>query len=286
MNPPTIIIGAGRSGTNALRNTLCSLDQFITWPCDEINYIWRQGNRSFPTDELTPAHATPFVKRRIAGAFERLQMQNGEATIVEKTCANSLRVQYVAEVFPSAKFIHIVRDGRDVTVSAMQRWKAKLDIPYLLKKARFVPFGDMPYYAANYLQTRIEKLQSKEDRLSWWGPKFTGIEELRGHDVPLAIVCATQWKACVTSAMQQLSALPASQVLQLSYETFVTQPRESLIEVLDFLGVAGEHMAIEDAVSSIRSSSKGNWRRKLSAADFEAISPIVNPMLELLGYEI
>lgn len=286
MNTPVIIIGAGRSGTNALRNTLCSLTPFTTWPCDEINYIWRHGNRSFPTDELTRVHATPLVKQRIVRAFERLQIQNRDATIVEKTCANSLRVEFVAEVFPSAKFVHIVRDGRDVSVSAMQRWKAKLDIPYLVKKARFVPWDDLPYYAANYLQTRIGKLQSKENRLSWWGPKFTGMEALRGSDVPLAVVCATQWKACVSSSVHQLGTLPKSQVLQTSYESFVTQPRETLCKVLDFLEVAVEERRIADATNDIRSSSKGNWRRKLSAPDCEAIAPIVNPTLELLGYEI
>ena len=42
-NPPVIIIGAGRSGTNMLRDLLAQLPQFSTWPCDEINYIWRHS---------------------------------------------------------------------------------------------------------------------------------------------------------------------------------------------------------------------------------------------------
>ena len=49
---PLIIIGAGRSGTNILRDTLTSLSGFETWPCDEINPIWRHGNLFWPDDEI------------------------------------------------------------------------------------------------------------------------------------------------------------------------------------------------------------------------------------------
>ena len=42
---PVIVVGTGRSGTNMLRDALCVLPGFDTWPCDEGNYIWRHGNR-------------------------------------------------------------------------------------------------------------------------------------------------------------------------------------------------------------------------------------------------
>ena len=58
---PLIIIGAGRSGTNALRDALTSLPGFKTWPCDEINAIWRFVNYSVPYDEFIVEHATPAV---------------------------------------------------------------------------------------------------------------------------------------------------------------------------------------------------------------------------------
>ena len=49
---PIIIIGAPRSGTNMLRDVLCNLDGVGSWPCDEINYIWRHGNVKNPSDEF------------------------------------------------------------------------------------------------------------------------------------------------------------------------------------------------------------------------------------------
>ena len=37
---PVIIIGAPRSGTNILRDTLSIISNVRTWDCDEIPYIW------------------------------------------------------------------------------------------------------------------------------------------------------------------------------------------------------------------------------------------------------
>ena len=65
--------------------------------------------------------------------------------MVEKTCANSLRISFVNEVVPEAKYIFIYRDGIDSTGSAKLRWTAELDIHYILKKVRFVPMMDLPY---------------------------------------------------------------------------------------------------------------------------------------------
>ena len=92
---PVIIIGAGRSGTNMLRDVLTQMPGVGTWPCDEINYIWRHGNTRFPTDEFGPQQATPAVKAYIQRIFVRFAEKHKLAYVVEKTCANSLRVGFV-----------------------------------------------------------------------------------------------------------------------------------------------------------------------------------------------
>jgi len=58
---PIIIIGAARSGTNILRDTLTQLPSITTWSCDEINYIWRHGNINYPSDEFPVELATPIM---------------------------------------------------------------------------------------------------------------------------------------------------------------------------------------------------------------------------------
>lgn len=261
-----IIIGAGRSGTNALRDALCKLDEFGTWPCDEINYVWRYGNRSHPTDELTPSDATEQTKRFIRTQFRRQQQNLGTHYLVEKTCANSLRVGFVNEVLPEARFINIVRDGRDVAVSAAQRWTAPLDLPYLARKARYVPKRDLPFYASRYLRTRLDRLRSDERRLSWWGPKFAGMEDLDA-ETPLLEVAARQWAASVLTADEQLADIPRERVLNIRYEDFVSAPFETLDQITRWIGARPSVDQLTAAAAGIHGRSVGSWASKLADAD-------------------
>src|SRR5699024_6252863 len=84
---PVIIIGAGRSGTNMLRDTLTQIAGVNTWPCDEINYIWRHYNLSYPNDEFTTSMATNRVKKYIHKQFDKIAAQSNTSYLVEKTCA-------------------------------------------------------------------------------------------------------------------------------------------------------------------------------------------------------
>lgn len=154
MYESVVIVGAPRSGTNMLRDMLIKLPGVGTWPCDEINYIWRHGNVAYHSDEFTVEMATPKVKSYIRGHFDRLVNSRGLDTVIEKTCANSLRIGFVDKVLPEAKYIFIVRDGMDVVGSALQRWTASLDLPYIMRKARYVPL--LIYHIMRYVTFIIE----------------------------------------------------------------------------------------------------------------------------------
>ena len=166
-----IIVGAPRSGTNMLRDMLIELSGAGTWPCDEINYIWRHGNVKYPSDEFTPEMATTKVQEYIQRQFQKISEVADLGIVIEKTCANSLRVGFVNKAIPDAKYIFIVRDGMDAVGSAIKRWKASLDIPYILQKARYVPPTDLPYYASRYLiictALSLEKAVSRSGGLQW-----------------------------------------------------------------------------------------------------------------------
>ena len=279
-----VILGAGRSGTKMLRDALSALPGAGTWPCDEINYVWRHGNATFDTDELEPFHATPRVRRYIRGRFERLARRNGLSCVVEKTCANSLRVGFVHEVLPEAKLIFIVRDGRDVVASAMERWRAPLDLPYVLRKARFVPPTDMPYYALRYLRNRLHRLGSKDKRLSFWGPRFDGMAEL-GRVSDLATVCAHQWVRCVERTKRGLRAVPGERVLRVRYEDFVHGPSAFLRELADLLEIRAGEDELASCVRHVSSASVGRWRSRLTDREQRTIEPILAETLARYGYE-
>ncbi len=268
-----------------LRDILTQLPDFGTWPCDEINYIWRHGNRREVTDEFGPELATEQVQLFIHRAFDKIAKKQKLSHIVEKTCANSLRVGFVNQIFPQAKFIYIIRDGRDVVVSAQKRWQASLDILYILRKARFVPISDLPYYTWRYVWNRIYHLFSGKQRLAFWGPRFTGMEQAL-QQYSLVEVCAIQWQRSLEKAERDFGHIDATRIYRLSYEQFVTRPSEELQSLGAFLGINIPPQQARELVQDVSSNSVGRWKKELNQQALEVVDPLIQKTLEQYGYPI
>ncbi len=279
-----IIIGAGRSGTNMLRDALTMVPGVGTWPCDEINYIWRHGNRGWATDELTAAHARPAVCTFIRNAFARIARRKDLAWVVEKTCANSVRVPFVHHVVPDARFVLIVRDGRDVVSSAMKRWRAPLDLRYILAKARFVPPSDVPYYAIRYLANRMSSLTNEDRRLASWGPRCDGLHCVLRKD-GLVAACAHQWARCVSLASAALDSLPQDRVVRIRYEEFVREPLDGLERIAALLDQPLPRQAMDAAARFVSPASVGKWRTDLDAEALASVMPHLRSTLIAHGYD-
>ena len=283
MSQKVIIIGAPRSGTNMLRNVLTRLPGMETWPCDEINYIWRHGNALYPSDEFPLKFARPEVVHYIRGQFDKFFHSSNCQYVVEKTCANSLRVDFVDAILPDAKYLFIYRDGLDVVSSAMKRWKAELDIPYLFAKIRFVPVPDLPFYGLHYLWNRMHRLLSRDKRLAYWGPRLTGMDPLLSQ-YDLSEICALQWQRCVESAQQSFDSMPAGKVVQVRYEDFVKDGPEELARICDFLGRSGSKELIKKALCGVSAQSVGKGHNELGAERLSRILPLIGKTLERYGY--
>ncbi|PHR95989.1 MAG: sulfotransferase [Leeuwenhoekiella sp.] len=280
---PLVIIGAPRSGTNMLRDVLCSFDRVSTWPCDEINYIWRHGNVRYPSDEIPESRAAPEVRSYIRSQFDKLARIQNCNYVVEKTCANSLRVPFVDAVVPEAKYVFIYRDGLDATGSAKLRWTAKLDIPYILEKVRFVPKSDLPYYGLLYFWARVYRFISRENRLAFWGPALDGMQTiLQNHT--LNEVCALQWQRCVDNAEKAFSEMPADKVVRVRYEDFVRQPEQELTRILKFMGKDIEPGAIAKAVEGVSPRSLGKGRNALGEQEVANLEALVGETLKRYDY--
>lgn len=276
-----VIVGAPRSGTNMLRDVLTSLDGVATWPCDEINLIWRHGNRDEPSDELGPDMARPEVAEYIHKQFDRIRRRYDAPVVVEKTCATSLRVEFTRRILPDAKYLFITRDGIDAAASAMARWNAPLDLAYTARKARFVPPGDLPFYGSRFLANRLHRRNpSSEDVTSWWGPKPKDYRELMQRH-PLEELGVIQWGRCVEASRLGLDGLSSDQLLHVSYEDFVRDPKAGLAAVARFLAVDGDR---DDAVSSVSSSSVGKGREQLGSETVARLEALVGSTLHGLGY--
>jgi len=264
-----------------LRDTLTSVSNFDTWPCDEINYIWRHGNRDFPTDEIPAELAEPTAKRFVNNSFDKMAKKNSCQFLVEKTCANSLRVPFVNAVVPDAIYINIVREGRDVVSSALKRWGADLDVKYIARKAKYVPLADIPYYGFRYASHRFSKLTSSESTLPAWGPKYDGMQQdLKKYG--LEEVCALQWVNCVEKSRAAFANISAERVINITYEGFVKNPVDSLSDILGHLGIEPSQSQIREAVKGVRGNSVGAGNRKLEHE--KEVQVIVGPTNKKLGY--
>jgi hypothetical protein len=134
---------------------MCRLPGFATWPCDELNSLWRIGNGGYPNDAIPAERLRPQIRNRIRAAFRRQSRMSGCSVLVEKTCANCLRVDFVAQCFPEAMFVQIVRHPIDTIPSTLRRVSAPLDIGYLAKKARYVPVRHLPMAVVRSIRRRF-----------------------------------------------------------------------------------------------------------------------------------
>lgn len=115
---PIFIIGAPRSGTTALMRHLGQkIKNSVT--LKEIEKIWHKdwGNRRKVDDD---------VNVRLYYA-EKLKNSNVKV-LIDKNVRNSLRISYILKLFPRAKFIHLIRDGRAVAAS-WRKWAIKTNKP-------------------------------------------------------------------------------------------------------------------------------------------------------------
>lgn len=280
---PLAIIGAPRSGTNMLRDVLTQFPSVATWPCDEINPVWRHGNLRFPSDEFPADLARSSVRRYIRRQFGWVARRYDAEVVVEKTCANSLRVPFVDRVVPEARYVFIRRDGLDAVGSAMARWKAPLDIPYLARKARFVPATDLPWYAVRFLSSRLHCLLSREGRVGLWGPRLDDMDRLLAKH-PLDEVCALQWKRCVEASADAFAAMPEDKWLEVAYEDFVRYPEAELGRVLDFAGIEADADSRRVAVGGVRADSIGKGRAKLDEETVHRLERLMGDALGRFGY--
>tara|TARA_A100001035_G_scaffold279020_1_gene279272 strand:+ start:488 stop:1306 length:819 start_codon:yes stop_codon:yes gene_type:complete len=269
---PLIILGAPRSGTNILRDTLCTSESFRTWDCDEINYIWRIGSAFKSSDELKKDELNNYKKSYILKAFKKIQKSDKNVFVVEKTCANCLRLEFLYEIFPKANYIYIKRDPFDSISSISERWKGETSNKYLYKKAKYIPKIDIPYYVLRYLSHRFIKKFSKSKELPTWGPRFNNIDKFRKEHL-LIETCAKQWYECTNQVENAIEKLKFKniKILKLNYENFVSSPDKSLHEVNQFLNLKDNTFKTD----SINSFSIGKGKNKLSDMEKNLISQII-----------
>ena len=270
---PIFVIGAPRSGTNLLRDLLCANPQCLTWPCDEINGVWRYGNLNLKDDEFDKSAANSVVKsfiRKNFAKFWRKKAQAQHCYLVEKTCANSLRLEFVKEIFPDAKFIILFRNAPEVLHSAEKRWKGYFEYnltEYLLRKVKYTPSKVLFVLTLNFLKIRIARLFSSQRALSIWGPTICEFDS----NIPRIDKIALQWCKCVERTLDSLHDIPKENYMIVHYDEVIRQPHDIVASMLAFLG---DELLDEANLSRIKILNKSQHSSLPTGLSVETINKV------------
>ena len=85
--------------------------------------MWLYADPSRDHDEFDESDATERVRTYVRRQFLNYQRDHGDRTIIEKTPHNILRIRYVREIFPDARFLYIVRDPLSFISSVELKWQ-------------------------------------------------------------------------------------------------------------------------------------------------------------------
>lgn len=134
---PIIIGGCARSGTTLIRVMLDTSSNIYCGPESNLFLPIRIRTRrrieklswkfDAPTKEIeTLLTRSSCLSEFIEKFFKRISSLRGKRRWADKSPRNVLRLDYIFKHFPRAKFIHVIRDGRDVACSLRTFPKRKI----------------------------------------------------------------------------------------------------------------------------------------------------------------
>ena len=216
---PVFIVSAPRSGSTLLFETLACAPVFngfggeAHWLIEDLDAL-RPGAPGVDSNRLVAAQATPGISAAIRrAAAARLRGPDGTmptdgALLLEKTPKNALRIPFLQQVFPDARFIFLWREPCGNLSSIMEAWRSGGWITY-----RSLPGWDGPW--------------------SLLLPPHWQL--LRG--APLASIAAWQWRQANEIALDDLQRLPRDRWLAVGHHDFVARPAATVERLCRFIGV-------------------------------------------------
>jgi hypothetical protein len=235
------------------------------WFGDEGSNAYVYGDRRALTDRLVPmpVEGEPVFRaagvgpgpaiagdpqttiRRLRSAVAAIRSAAGGSIFVNKRIANLYRIPILAEAFPRARWVVLVRDGRAVAAS--------------LSKVDWWPTSIVPW------QGGTPDAWARSGRDPW---------EL----------CARNWVEELRAMEAGLDPVPPEQVLRLRYEDLIAAPTERLGEVAAFAGLPPSE-EWHRRVAAVRfPDRRETWRTTIPPEALGTVEEIQGTTLEAYGY--
>jgi hypothetical protein len=240
------VVGSPRSGTTFTGSALGSLHGFVD--LDEVQ-PWKAAIPALvgrPDDEVARR------LRRILERVRRLGLARGLRG-VEQTPETSFVLPAALRAYPDAVAVHVVRDGRDVATSLLERgWLS------------------------------AERTGADDARLAFGAHARFWVEPGREEEFAQAsdaTRAAWAWRRYVTAA----GAVP-ERTVEVRYERLVGDPAAAASPVAAALGVDAGLVAA--AFARAHDTSAGRWRRDLTPEQLADVEREAGAQLVALGYEL
>lgn len=291
---PCFLLGSPRSGTTALAQALGDHPEIAHFY--EPYFLWERHAPVRDDDILSQADVSAAMSSYLQREFALFQWKKGATVVVDKTPENAFRVEAIEHVFPSARYIHLIRDGRDATVSIRREWRRRQAIVEqrrlrLMARVTMEMLARQPFWrnrlqaVAYEVQRRIRSTNASVfNKAKWggsvgWGPRFPGWREV-WPAVELLVFNALQWRYSVESTERSMASIPPDRQMTMYYEDLVQVPDRALQEVQGFLGVP----LVSGLGSSLTADSIGRWREELSTEEEGMLEEAIGDTLKRLGY--
>lgn len=268
INRPVFIVGMPRSGSTAFHRVLSEHPDLAT-----TTHVTRKAPTNYPLlklislvvrdhkpgeagtmwdryvrgddDVLRAADVTPESRRYYTTAVANVLRLYHRSRFISKCPRNGMRMEFLREIFPDARFIHLIRDGRAVSRSV------------------------------------LEQRERSGDRMKWWDVRPIGWRQWE-NESPVAAV-AHQWRSVVQFVHDVGQTMPSDQYMEIRYEDFTRDPVMLLGRVCSFMGVAWSDEAIRAASRSIESRND-KWEKSFSTDDVAVMNRIMGDALKTYGY--
>lgn len=260
LSRPVFIIGVPRSGTSLLTKMLLTHPEIGGFPQEGNQlwhprlYPWRQQVEAatVPPYEISPAEfSRASLSRwksldsvRIKATFGVAQYLCGTPVFVNKSAMLCFMMPHVLAIFPDAKFIHVVRDGRAAAYSRAVKEGQKMEEYATIYRER------------GYFVSRSELLTHAAQ--AW----TDSIEEITRQDVAY-----------------QLSA--TGRMVEVRYEELCAQPVATVARLAEFIGVARDRANL-DRIHTDSQNTK--YQSKMDAITIDRLTHIMAATLRTKEY--
>lgn len=206
-------------------------------------------------DELEPvvtSRPSAPLRAHYEHLFGWLQQRFGRKLWVERSGGVFVVIAPLFQTFPEARFVHLVRDGRDTALSMAQHLGFRM---FMLGTQISQLMGMDPYESPDR-----SKLAQLPPELHAFLPEQFNAEVFR--QMPMSpVVCGQLWSQMVLQGLEVLGKLPSDRVLTLRYEDFLSNPELPLARLGAFLGESINTPEWRQRAAAIVRQPASSWRQ-------------------------